>query len=413
LQLQYRYDDGLEFLQYVSNEELEFFVDLFQEKAKLTQTLTSQKEYQNYFPDHKQYWELIAAELQYFGGNSFSNVVRKKGVLYKDIVIDICQRENINYDKNADVAHLEKLLVFEVLKKSIHQMDENDIKEFKTKWDIFAIEEIEFLNALRKKIFTEKEFFKTITTDISNSLGKNLLKQGIKVVLPLIAKKFVQKSVGGVIAGAVLSAKDLSDPAFRITRPSVFYIASLRAKYADKDAIFRKKYLPKVGSIVRVSLGGDIADHSGIYIGDNKIVEIQEQDSKGCVVVTDLYDFVYSSSVRTGVSIYVAIDLRSKEVLADDYLVKNAKKYIGYENKYELFQNNCHSFVHKCIANIDFAETRSGVWMFKDLTKSIEKYLNNEKEVAWVVCDINPKEHKQKKLNWKIEDEVVCRKIKL
>jgi hypothetical protein len=226
----------------------------------------------------------------------------------------------------------------------------------------------------------------------------------VKIVLPFVAQQLLKKTLSLPI-GIAFTLKDISDPAFRITLPSVFYIAYLRNKYKEQDSQFRHLFYPKIGSILRVELGANLADHSGIYIGNNEVIEIIEKDGKGCVQVTNLYDFVYSSVVRTGVTIYIAVDKLSKDVLYDNCLVENAKKHIGKKNEYELLKNNCHSFVYKCIINENF-DRITNTWKFEHLSKMIEKYMNKNRSIEWVVCDINPLEYKRQN-KWKIEDEIV------
>ncbi len=403
MKLNYKYDDALEFLQYCSNEELNFFVELYKNEANLTEGLSSQFEYKINFPNHHKYWKLIAAELQYFGGNTLLNISRNCGVLYKDILCDVCTKVFIPYDKNADVAQIEKVLIFEYLKRSIENMDTFEYKQFKSNFNLLQIDEINMFNEIRKRLWRDTSFSQNIISVLIGSLGKSLIKNTVKNVFPFIVQELFKKSIGLPI-GIAINLKDITDPAFRITLPSVLFITYLREKYKEKDVLFRHRYYPKVGSIVRVELMGGV-DHSGIYIGRNKIIEITNKDDLGCVEIVDLNDFVYSSIFRSGVTIYVAIDKLSKDIIFDKKIADLANKHKGKKNKYQLRKDNCHSFVHKCIIDEDFDKITS-VWMFKQLNESISKNLNNNRSVDWVVCDINPIEHKRIN-NWKIEDEVV------
>jgi uncharacterized protein YaaW (UPF0174 family) len=404
MKLNYKYDNGLEFIQYCSNEELNFFVELYKSEAKLTESLTSQSEYKEYFPNHHKYWKLIAAELQYFGGNTVLNTSRGYGVLYKEILCDVCSKELISYDKNADISQIEKVLIFEYLGKTIRNMSSQELQDFKNNLNLTQIDEIKLLNEIRKRLFTNKIFFQNTITILLSSLGNSIIKQVVKNILPLIAQKLLKKSVGLPI-GVAINLKEIADPAFRITLPSVLFIVYLREKYKEKDLEFRHRFYPKIGSILRTELIAGGADHSGIYIRNNQIIEITEKNGSGCVEITDFNDFVHSSSARTGVTVYIAIDKLSKDIIFDNKIVNIANKHIGKKNKYQLMKNNCHSFVHKCIINEDFGKITS-VWKFKHLTESISKNLNNNRPVQWVVCDINPIEYKKVK-KWKIEDEVV------
>ncbi len=403
MKLNYRYDTGLEFLQYCSNNELSFFVELYKKEAKLMEDLTSQKEYENNYPNHSKYWKLIAAELQYFGGNTFSNLGRKKGVLYKDIISDICSKELISFDNNADVAQIEKVFIFEYLKKSIDTLNEKELLNFKSSLKITDCDEIKLINHIRERIFTNKEFFENSIKILLNSFGKSFGKLFLKNPIPFIGQQVIGKIVAMPISMAI-NIKDISDPATRITLPCVLYISYLRNKYNKQDLQFRHRYNPLVGSILRTELMGYI-DHSGIYLGNNEVIEIVNKEDKGYVTIIDFNSFVQSSWLRTGVSVYIAIDRLSKDIIKDEKIANIARKHNGKINDYQLLNNNCHSFVHKCIINEEFDKITK-IWKFIHLTESISKNMNNNRQVEWVVCDINPVEFK-KKTKWKIEDEVV------
>jgi len=253
MKLNYTYDDGLEFIQYCSNEELNFFVELYKNEAKITQDLTSQSEYKRYYPNHHKYWKTIVAELQYFGGNTILNTPRGCGVLYKEILCDVCSKELISYDKNADVAQIEKVLIFEYLEKIIKNMIPDELEEFKNNLNLTQIDEIKLLNEIRKRLFTNKVFFQNTVTILLSSLGKSFIKQVLKNALPFIAQALLKKSVG-LPVGIAINIKELTDPAFRITLPSVLYISYLREKYKEKDLLFRHRFYPKIGSILRTEL---------------------------------------------------------------------------------------------------------------------------------------------------------------
>ena len=76
----YKLDRDLEFLQYMDDESLDPLVQvLIRDKdgsLRFTENLSYQEIYKQYSPQHSKYWELIAEELQSFGGNSFVNIFR-------------------------------------------------------------------------------------------------------------------------------------------------------------------------------------------------------------------------------------------------------------------------------------------------------------------------------------------------
>jgi len=59
--------------------------------------------YKSHSPNHNQYWDLIAAEIQCFGGNSFATMLRGgEGVVYKEVLTDACDKMKVNYRKQKD-----------------------------------------------------------------------------------------------------------------------------------------------------------------------------------------------------------------------------------------------------------------------------------------------------------------------
>lgn len=131
--LKYRYDPDLEFFQHLTSED---FNDLVQtlikdekNNSRLTEELTSENEYKRYSPDHKQYWELIAAEIQHFGANSLASLFRGTGVLYKEVLADVCDHMKVNFNKNSSAERIEQQLLSKILEDAIEKMSPAEIKE--------------------------------------------------------------------------------------------------------------------------------------------------------------------------------------------------------------------------------------------------------------------------------------------
>jgi uncharacterized protein YaaW (UPF0174 family) len=401
--MEYRYDNGLEFLQYCSNDELNFFIELFEKKGGITAEIFREERFEKFYPNHKKYWDLIAAEIQLYGGNTILNFFNGKGVLYKDILMYVCDKNLVVYDKNSDVATIEKFLIYELLKKEIDSLNASELEKFKEEFHLEDIENINLLFAIKRKIFNNSDFYESFLTELFGHKDKI-----IEIIKDSVIKKSI-KSINPVFGMAYLFyevSKSIFDPAYRIIFPAVLYIAYLREKYKDKDKEFRIRFEPKIGSILRTELVGNVVDHSGIYVGDGKIVEIFNDNGMAKVKEVNFYEFTYSSNIRTGKTIYIAVDKLTKEVIFNEKIAQEAKKHIGKMTEYELLKNNCHSFVCKCIQKVPFEE-KVEVVFFSELERVISKYLNDERMVDWEVCDINPLEFKKDKKNWSIEQEVV------
>jgi len=85
-------------------------------------------------------------------------------------------------------------------------------------------------------------------------------------------------------------------------------------------------------------------DHSGIYIGEDKIVEL---NGDGEIKIVTYSEFLNSSIFRTGVTIYTACE--DGNVLHDPKIAKRAKSLIGEKMNYDSSTNNCHIFCLHCL----------------------------------------------------------------
>jgi len=86
--LRYREDKHLDLLSKMDNDSLDVLVTIITKdkngNLRDSEDLTLQDRYKQYHPDHTKYWDLIAADYQYFGGNTAINWMRGSGVLYED-----------------------------------------------------------------------------------------------------------------------------------------------------------------------------------------------------------------------------------------------------------------------------------------------------------------------------------------
>ncbi|WP_181403261.1 DUF3944 domain-containing protein [Aliarcobacter cryaerophilus] len=184
--MKYIEDKDLNFLKNINSSDLDNLVKILTNTK--TEELTKRDIYKEFYPEHNHYWEEIASELQYFGGNSIANVFRQKGVLYAEILEDVCKTLGVKIEKNLSIEDIEKKLL------------EVDKKEG-------------IIENIKKQI-------------------KNIdAKDGL-----LIASRFTTLSLPSL---PLLLVKKLSDPAYRITTEAVLEIANLRKKYASfsKDIV--------------------------------------------------------------------------------------------------------------------------------------------------------------------------------
>ncbi|QCH26938.1 DUF3944 domain-containing protein [Clostridium tyrobutyricum] len=235
----YRYDTDLEFLKYCSNEDLDLLVTyLIKDKdgnPRLTEELTYTDEYKLYSPNHKMYWQLIAAELQCFGANTFATLFRGgKGVLYKELLMDVCNKLKVNYNKNSSTEIIEMNLIMKILTDSIENMDSQQIKdiikELKLKTTNYSKEAL--LAALQFAIKIGGFQSYEIAVIVANAVAKQLLKRGLSFTANATLTRAISifaGPIGWIITGA-WTLIDIGGPAYRVTIPSVVQIAYMRLK---------------------------------------------------------------------------------------------------------------------------------------------------------------------------------------
>lgn len=111
---------------------------------------------------------------------------------------------------------------------------------------------------------------------------------------------------------------------------------------------------PRPGSVVKVDLLGG-ADHTGIYIGNDEIVEVANIDGVATIRIVSAEEFIEGDDFcsRVGTFIYVAckqdrngncIAMGSKDI------AERARAAVGQTSKYNLVFNNCHMFTEYCIS---------------------------------------------------------------
>jgi len=191
----------------------------------------------------------------------------------------------------------------------------------------------------------------------------------------------------GAAALSALAVQELSDDRDRVLRKrkSSNKVQSLEklTKYESPIAIYPSDILqsmvngnvievePKVGAIVCCGLGG-ILDHTGIYIGDNTIVELA---GSGLVKAVSMQRFI---AERSGKQIFIACDSK-EQPLVNDLAAQKATEQIFNYYEYDVINNNCHRFIWQC-----FAQRYTDISTFKALNYKIAKYYN--RVIYWDVC---------------------------
>ncbi|MGM0937333.1 MAG: DUF3944 domain-containing protein [Pseudomonadota bacterium] len=232
----YRHDDDLQFLAHCTDEELgDLVYCLTHDKdggTRWTEELTGTSAYKAHYPRHNQYWQEIAAEVQCFGGNTIATVFRGgKGVLYREILIDVCKKLKVNFNKNSRTSVIESNLLMKIMTDALASMSKEEIAALGTGLGIKNTSGLtsEALTASFQAIFRAGGFKSYQLTLIGRglSLAANATLMRVMAIL--------SGPIGWSITG-LWTAIDVGSAAYRVTIPAVIQVAFLRSQQAAKLA---------------------------------------------------------------------------------------------------------------------------------------------------------------------------------
>ncbi len=246
----YRYDSDLEFLKQLSSNDLKDLFDalVYDEDGELRANtfLTSSEEYKRYGRDYAKYPMRIAEELQHYGGNSFMNFFRDEGVLYKEILCDVCDHLKVSYNEKSETSLIEKSMLSKLLKNSLEQMNESEIKELlhelgKPNINKMIGENKQVLIASVLTLFKAGGFHSyQLAMPVAEAMVRQTLGHGLSSVVGKVALKktlgILAGPIGWAITGALVGI-NIAGPAYRVTVPACVLVATLRLKLkAEREA---------------------------------------------------------------------------------------------------------------------------------------------------------------------------------
>ncbi|MEW6729507.1 MAG: DUF3944 domain-containing protein [Pseudomonadota bacterium] len=240
----YRYDSDLEFLGQMESEELDDLVYCLTHdrdgSVRLTEELTTNELYKQYYPDHKKYWELIAAEIQCFGANTFATILRGgKGVKYKEVLMDVCDKMKVNYNKDSSVEKIEGNLLMKVLTDALEKMSPDELKELAEASGVKNTSGVtaQTLVGVFQAVFRAGGFKSyQLTLIVANAVLKALIGRGLSFAGNAALTRtmaILTGPIGWVITG-LWTAVDIAGPAYRVTIPAVIQVAALRQRHLYK-----------------------------------------------------------------------------------------------------------------------------------------------------------------------------------
>jgi len=136
----------------------------------------------------------------------------------------------------------------------------------------------------------------------------------------------------------------------------------------------QQKVKPEIGAIVCCGIAG-ILDHSGIWLGDNSVAEL---DGNGLIKPVSSQRFIEE---RSGKQIFIACDSLAQPLISEKAANNAAQQLFQYRD-YHMFDNNCHQFVWQCFTN------KSGsVTTFRQLNDKVAHFFN--RKIYWDVADLS------------------------
>ncbi len=238
-QKKYLEDPDLDFISKCSNDDLKTLADLLvydtDNKPRISEELSKTRDYREFYPkEMNKITTEIIHEFQLYGGDTVANAVRGHGIPYRQILMDVCDRTKVNYNKSSSTERIEMCFVQRVLDDTLDKMEYSDILEFANDLQIDATK-YNNKNALKDAI---------IMASMSPQFVSKIISICAKAIVPRIGI-----ALGGFAAGQILVrlipiiniialgflAKELTGPAYRVTMPSVMLIIYMRHKLNETN----------------------------------------------------------------------------------------------------------------------------------------------------------------------------------
>jgi uncharacterized protein YaaW (UPF0174 family) len=177
---------------------------------------------------------LIVREIQLFGGNTFLNIGRGKGILYREIVEDVASRLKVTYASGDPVSILENAILVTLAGRAWEKMTDEEKRDFVNSSGLdmnigigpAALTAI--IAAIRASGFAAYK----LAAVLANTVARQLLGRGLAfgAAAPFLQGMSVLAGPIGWAITAVWSAYDFASPGYRVTVPCVIHLAYMRKK---------------------------------------------------------------------------------------------------------------------------------------------------------------------------------------
>jgi uncharacterized protein YaaW (UPF0174 family) len=157
-----------------------------------------------------------------------------QGVLYREILMDVCDKLKVNYNSKSSTPTIEWNLLMKVLLDSLERTSPDDLRRIIQEMDIpttdFTAEAM--FAAIQAAIKAGKFQGFKIAVIVANAVLKAAIGRGLPLAVNAALTRImgiIAGPIGWVITG-IWTAVDIAGPAYRVTIPAVIYVAYLRIK---------------------------------------------------------------------------------------------------------------------------------------------------------------------------------------
>ena len=226
--------DLIPLLRSTTNELLDPLVGYLTNKGegRFSSELDLTDAYRDHYPDHLQYVDDIAAELQLYGGNTLRNVIRGTGVRYAEICQDVAKRLKVNFNETAPVENIEFQILTKILEDAWDKMSDEERAKLLNELGLeySKLPNVLPLIAIQAAIKASGFLAYRIAVIVANAVAKTVLGRGLTFAANRGLVKGLSVFAGpiGIAVAAVWTAIDLASPAYRVTIPSVIQVALIR-----------------------------------------------------------------------------------------------------------------------------------------------------------------------------------------
>ena len=247
----YLEDKDLEFLKNCPNEDLKALADLLvfdkDGKKRWNEKLTRKKVYLENYPNNlRNAVNDIVLELQCYGADTIASAVREifgkqPGVPYREILMDVCDKKNVSYNKASSTERIEYHLIQSIIEETLQKASDEDLLAIADELGIRLTGE-ENRDQITDNIL-QKSTSPTLYSKMTEIVYSAVVPGAIAGVagaaaaqVALVAARVGLPRLVGLAIPAINAfmwgwlIKDLSGPAYRITVPAVIMIINFRQK---------------------------------------------------------------------------------------------------------------------------------------------------------------------------------------